>query len=114
MQRESWKFLILIASLCTSLVASFGCATDGKQLDGTSDEPALTTGQAEQDIGGGDPPGRCSGVTFCYCSCRVFHPCSTNPAECIPLSQCLSSCDAQFPGCSPGGPLDPKRIQDCL
>ena len=57
------------------------------------------------------PPPSCSGIGICYCVCRYHHRCDQNPSECNPLSQCLYSCDAQYPNCPyPGGGYPPNLL----
>jgi hypothetical protein len=65
---------------------------------------------------GGTLPGQnCAGLASCYCFCRFDHRCDLDGAQCNPLSQCLNSCDANYPGCPyPGGGGFPSSINECL
>ena len=93
--------------LCVLLV---GCAVDPRDPAEPNSSSISTT---EQDIGGGG--GNCGSKTFCYCECRVDHPCFLDDNQCGPLGTCLTSCDHQFPqSCPDNGPQFPRSLRECL
>ena len=123
------RFGIVIVGLCAAFGLGIGCMTQPptSQDDPGAAQPA--TSETEQNIGGGGgsscspprddcptfPPQDCSGKAFCYCACRVQHPCARVPSQCGALSQCLNSCDANNPSwCPGGGNPNPTTMADCL
>jgi hypothetical protein len=87
-----FKSIMLVTGLALGFI---GCATDAPT---TTDDPAqASTGETEQDIGGGG--GSCPAKDNCYGLCRFVHDCAHNGAQCAPLSACLNQCDAEFPQC---------------
>jgi hypothetical protein len=83
-----------VLGLCAAFGLIAGYMTQIKDA-GDDGSPAATS-DVQQDIGGGGgsncspprddcptlPPPDCSGKAFCYCGCRVAHPCATNPSQC--------------------------------
>ena len=107
---KHWSRFRVVLGLCAAFGLSVGCMTQIK--DAGDDSSPAATSDVQQDIGGG---GDCSGKAFCYCACRVNHPCATNPSQCGPLGQCLNSCDASYPPqCPGGGNPNPRTLADCL
>lgn len=91
-------------------VLLLGCAADPRDTADPRDSVSTT----EQDIGGGGPPG-CESKAFCYCKCRVDHPCFLDQNQCGPLGSCLTSCDHQYPqSCPDSGPQFPRTLRECL
>jgi hypothetical protein len=116
---KQWSRFRGVLGLCAALGLIAGCMTQIK--DAGDDSGPAATSDVQQDIGGGGgsgptiPPPDCSGKPFCYCACRVRHPCATNGAECGPLAQCLNGCDASYPTyCAGGGNPNPRTLADCL
>lgn len=124
---KQWSRFRGVLGLCAALGLIAGCMTQIK--DAGDDTSPAATSDVQQDIGGGGgsncspprpdcptlPPPDCNGKAFCYCACRVQHPCATNGAECGPLAQCLNSCDASYPPqCPGGGNPAPRTLADCL
>jgi len=124
---KQWSRFGVVLGLCVAF-GLIGCMTQIK--DAGDDGSSAATSDVQQDIGGGGgggscspprddcptlPPPDCSGKPFCYCACRVQHPCATNPSQCGPLGQCLTSCDVSYPPqCPGGGNPNPRTLADCL
>lgn len=125
---KQWSRFGVVLGLCVAFGLA-GCMTQIK--DAGDDGSSATTSDVQQDIGGGGgggsncspprddcptlPPPDCSGKPFCYCACRVSHPCATNPSQCSALGQCLTSCDTSYPPqCPGGGNPNPRTLADCL
>ena len=104
--------MVSSVGLFMSFALSTSCTVDDPPQK-TEDDSAVKESTADQDIIVG--PGNCSGHSLCYCFCRANHQCWNNPAQCGPLGSCLTSCDAQSPGCFDDlGPRMPASLADCL
>jgi hypothetical protein len=101
----------VLAVLGLGVLLGVGCAVDPR------DPPpgeAESIGVSRQDIGGGSTPG-CENKSFCYCACRVDHPCFLDGSQCGPLGTCLTSCDHQYPiACPDTGNPFPRTLRDCI
>src|SRR4051794_40839544 len=90
---------VLLAGLCATFGFGFGvgCATDQPASADTGEQSqGLTSDGSDDFIGGGDS---CQAHDGCYSLCRRIHPCGTNPNQCVPLGNCLTECDIEFPTC---------------
>lgn len=83
------KHLLLLATM----ILGVGCATDPTPAD-----PAESTDQIDQEIGGGGGGNSCPAHDNCYSLCRIRYKCTTTET-CNQLSHCLDQCDADYPTC---------------
>jgi len=120
---KQWSTVYIVIATLSAAFTS-GCVTDvnGPESETGAEEGQL--GQVQQAIttsssssGGGPtlPPPDCDGKGVCYCFCRLEHPCWKDSSQCSALSQCLTSCDYQYPSyCPAPGSSYPNTAADCL
>jgi len=121
MNKQWFTVHVLIATL--GAVFASGCMAQTNDLGDETDAEGEQLGEVQQSLSGGGsggggptlPPPDCTGKGSCYCLCRLSHPCAQDPAQCSPLSQCLTSCDYQYPSyCTETGNPNPTTASDCF